>query len=325
MNGLNVETKRSFEPGVLNRLAVLGDSVRCRILLSCEQQELTVSELCTILQLPQSTVSRHLKTLLDDGWVEARKDGTSRLYSARERSSATAIELWGLVRRELVTSTRAREDQRRLLGVLAERPGRSQAFFSSTAGRWAETRQELFGNRFDLEAMLALLSDRWTIADLGCGAGDLTAALAPHVRQVIAVDESPEMLTAASERLARFENVDVRPGRLEEIPIGDNELDAATVMLVLHHVASPEAVLAEAARCLRPGGRLLLVDMLPHERETFRNEMGHVWLGFDRQRIEQWLASAQLERIRFTTLTPQPEAQGPSLFAASAVKPPREN
>ncbi|MCP4203483.1 MAG: metalloregulator ArsR/SmtB family transcription factor [bacterium] len=321
MNGLNLEPQRSFEPGVLDRMAVLGDSVRCRILLSCEQQELTVSELCTTLQLPQSTVSRHLKTLLDDGWLEARKDGTSRLYTAREPNSATAVELWDLVRRELVASPRAREDQRRLLEILAERPGRSQAFFSSTAGQWAEMRQDLFGNRFDLEAMLALLSDQWTVADLGCGAGDLAAALAPHVRRVIAVDDSPEMLTAATERLARFENVDVRLGRLEEIPVGDAELDAATVMLVLHHVASPEAVLAEAARCLRPGGQLLLVDMLPHEREKFRNEMGHVWLGFDPQRIEQWLTNAQLERTRVTTLTPQPDAQGPSLFAASAVKP----
>ncbi|MCH7666464.1 MAG: metalloregulator ArsR/SmtB family transcription factor [Acidobacteria bacterium] len=304
-------------------MAVLGDLVRCRILLSCEQQELTVSELCTVLQLPQSTVSRHLKTLLDDGWVEAHKDGTSRLYSARQRSSETAIELWCLVRRELRASPRAREDQRRLLGVLAERPGRSKAFFSSAAGQWAEMRQELFGNRFDLEAMLALLNLRWTVADLGCGAGDLTAALAPHVHRVIAVDESPEMLRAAAERLARFDNVDVRSGRLEQIPISDGELDAATMILVLHHVASPEAVLNEAARCLRPGGKLLLVDMLPHDRERFRSEMGHVWLGFDRQRIEQWLASAQLESVRFTTLTPQPDAHGPSLFAASAIKPPQ--
>lgn len=312
---------RPFEPGVLDRMAVLGDSVRCRILLSCEQHELTVSELRTILQLPQSTVSRHLKTLLDDGWLEARKDGTSRLYSARARSSATALELWNLVRREIAASSRAREDQRRLLSVLAERPGRSQRFFSSAAGQWAQMRQDLFGFRFDLEAMLALLDLRWTVADLGCGAGDLTAALAPHVKRVIAVDDSPEMLTAAAERLARFENVDVRPGRLEEIPIGDNELDAATVMLVLHHVASPEAVLNEAARCLRPGGKLLLVDMLPHDREKFRSEMGHVWLGFDRQRIEQWLESVKLESVHFTTLTSQPDALGPSLFAASAVKP----
>lgn len=321
MNGSNFSTQRAFESGVLDRMAVLGDLVRCRILLSCERQELTVSELCTILQLPQSTVSRHLKTLLDDGWVEARKDGTSRLYSVRQRRSATATELWNLVRRELGASPRAREDQRRLLGVLAERPGRSKAFFSSAAGQWAEMRQQLFGNRFDLEAMLALLDLSWTVADLGCGAGDLTAALAPHVHRVIAVDESPEMLTAAAERLARFDNVDVRPGRLEQIPIDDAELDAATMILVLHHVASPEAVLSEAARCLRPGGKLLLVDMLPHDRERFRSEMGHVWLGFDQKRIEQWLTSVQLESVRFTTLTPQPDAHGPSLFAATAVKP----
>ncbi len=302
-------------------MAVLGDPLRCRILLLCERQELTVSELCSVLQLPQSTVSRHLKTLLGDGWLEARRDGTSRFYGARQPASATALELWTLVRRELTASRSSREDQRRLLGVLAERPGRSQAFFSSAAGRWAEMRQELFGHRFDLEAMLALLDPDLTVADLGCGTGNLAAALAPHLRRVIAVDESPEMLTAASERLARFDNVEVRQGRLEEIPIGDAELDAATVMLVLHHVASPESVLAEAGRCLCGGGRLLVVDMLPHERESYRSEMGHVWLGFEHKRIETWLADAGFEKIRFTTLTPHQNATGPSLFAASAAKP----
>lgn len=320
MDGLIPESQRSFEPGVLDRLAVLGDSVRCRILIACEQQELTVSELCAVLQLPQSTVSRHLKTLSDDGWLEARKDGTSRLYSARQRASAAATDLWALVRRELATSPRVREDQRRLLGVLAERPGRSKEFFSSAAGRWAEMRQELFGHRFDLEAMLALLDGNWTVGDLGCGAANLTAALAPHVRRVIAVDESPEMLSAASERLESFDNVDVRPGRLEEIPIADGRLDAALIILVLHHLASPETVVAEAARCLRPDGKLLIVDMLPHDHERFRTEMGHVWMGFDRERIETWLESAGFAGSRFATLTAQPDARGPSLFAASAVK-----
>lgn len=301
-------------------MAILGDPVRCRILLLCEQQELTVSELCTVLQLPQSTVSRHLKTLRGDDWVEARKEATSRLYSARERGSETARELWRLVRRELAASPRSREDQRRLLTVLAERPGRSQAFFSSAAGRWTEMRQELFGQRFDLEAMLALLDRQWTLADLGCGAGNLAAALAPHVARVLAIDESPEMLSAAAERLSGLDNVEVRPGRLENLPIGDGEADAATMMLVLHHVASPETALREAARCLRFGGRILVVDMLPHERETLRSEMGHVWLGFERRRVEQWLDAAGLGNTRFATLTPQQDATGPSLFAASAVK-----
>lgn len=324
MDGLNT-TDRSFEAGVLNRMAVLGDSVRCRILLSCEQEELTVSELRSILQLPQSTVSRHLKTLLDNGWLEARRDGTRRLYSAHDPLSTEAAELWSLVRKELSTSPRAREDRRRLLGVLAERPGRSQEFFSSAAGRWADMRHELFGNRFDLEAMLALLDRSWTVGDLGSGAGDLAAALAPHVSRVIAVDDSPEMLGAAAERLEQLANVEVRPGKLEQIPIADEALDAAVLMLVLHHVASPDRVFEEVARTLKPGGRLLLVDMLPHDHERFRSEMGHVWMGFDRRRIEQWLADAGLDDAHFSTLTPQPNAQGPSLFAASAVKSTDDN
>ncbi len=321
MHGLITEPSRAFDPGVLDLMAALGDSVRCRVLLLSEPNELTVSELCTILQLPQSTVSRHLKTLLDDGWLDARKDGTSRLYSARKRSSTAARELWGLVKRELSGSPRALEDQRRLISVLSSRSTGSQKFFSSAAGRWTETRQELFGNRFDLEAMLALLDHSWTLGDLGCGTGNLAAGIAPHVNRVIAVDESPEMLTTAAQRLSNLDNVDVRAGRLEELPIRDQELDAATMMLVLHHVASPELVLHEAARCLRPGGRLLVVDMLPHEREAYRTEMGHVWLGFDPSRMRGWLEATGFERVRSVTLGPQTEATGPSLFAASAIKP----
>lgn len=321
MNGLSQAKSSAAPVSVLDRMAVLSDPVRCRLLLLCEQQELSVSEIRAILQLPQSTVSRHLKTLVEDGWLQARKDGTNRRYSARGDRPETAAELWSLVRKEIAPSARAAEDQRRMLSVLAERHSRSQEFFSTSAGRWAEMRRELFGARFDLEAALAFLDDRWTVGELGCGTGDLAAALAPHVERVLAIDESPEMLTAASQRLEGADNVEVRAGHLEALPIEDGELDAATIVLVLHHVTSPEEVIREAARCLRPGGQLLIVDMLPHEREAFRAEMGHVWLGFDEATMRAWLEGAGLVRRRIRTLSPQSDVEGPSLFAASASKP----
>ncbi len=318
MNGLN--SSELSDAGILSRMNVLGDPVRCRLLLLCESQPLRVSELCDVVQLPQSTVSRHLKTLSEDGWLESTKDGTSRRYSARDLSPGPALELWHIVRSELADSARAREDLRRLGGVLARRKSRSQQFFSSSAGRWTELRKELFGQRFDLEAALAFLDESWAVGDFGCGTGNLAAALAPHVRRVVAVDESPEMLAAAGERLASFANVEVLEGTLEKLPVVDGALDAAAIVLVLHHLEDPAAALSGAVRTLRAGGHLLVVDMLPHERAEFRIEMGHVWMGFGEEQIREWLDEAGLERVRIRTLTGRPEANGPSLFVARGTK-----
>ena len=178
------------EPPVIDRLATLGDPIRCRALLVLERHELTVSELCAVLQLPQSTVSRHLKVLADDHLVEARKDGTSRRYSASPLPPETATgRLWSLVREDFAGNPAAQEDRRRLESVLARRRNRSKEFFSETAADWAGLRRELFGQRFDLEAILGLLDEDWVVGDLGAGTGQLAAALAPWVARVIAVDD----------------------------------------------------------------------------------------------------------------------------------------
>lgn len=324
MEGLNSSAGRSRAP-ILDRMSALADPIRCRILLLVERHELTVSELCAILQSPQSTVSRHLKVLADDGWLTARKDGTSRLYSiAHEDAEPAAGRLWGLVREEIAASTAAGEDRRRLREVLAERRSRSQEFFSSAAGRWAQLRRELFGERFDLLALLGLLDERWTVGDLGAGTGLLARSLAPFVHRVVAVDESAAMLAAAERRLEDLPNVELRHGTLERLPIADGELDAAMLVLVLHHLAEPERALREAARTLRPGGRLLLVDMLPHEREEFRREMGHQALGFEPEKVERALRLAGFESFRWRPLPPDPAAKGPTLFVAGARTPDRK-
>jgi ArsR family transcriptional regulator len=309
----------SAAPAILDHLSVLGEVTRSRILLALERHELTVAELCAVLRAPQSTVSRHLKALLDCGWVTARADGTSRLYrTGRDAMEAPARRLWQLVREQVAELPAALQDGRRLEGVLAERRTKSQEFFTSSAGQWDRLREELFGSTFHLHALLGLLDDSWVIGDLGCGGGQVAETLAPCVRRVIAVDDSAAMLQAARRRLRDRDDVELRRGRLEALPIDDGELDAAVCALVLHHVPDPGRALAEAARVLRPGGRLLVVDMLPHDREHYRQQMGHVWLGFAESQISAYLAAAGLESARIRTLPPGQKTQGPALFAASA-------
>lgn len=320
MNGLSTAGRTS--PGAIHeRLSVLADPVRCRLLAILEMDELTVTELSSILQLPQSTTSRHLKTLVEDGWVVGRRDGTSRRYVARpQEPGSSAGSLWSIVSAEIADSAAAADDRRRLRRVLRERRSKSQEFFSSAAAEWTEVRKTLFGDQFDRIALLGLLDRRWTVADLATGSGQMSALLAPFVAWVIAVDESAAMLETARRHLAPHPNVDVRQGRLEELPISDGELDAATLVLALHYLPEPEVAIAEAARALRPGGRLLLVDMLPHDRVEYRQSMGHVWLGFSDGQLRAWLTGAGFEEPIVSPLPIDPDAKGPSLFAASAVK-----
>jgi SAM-dependent methyltransferase len=307
-----------MEAAIFEDLTALADATRSRMLLVLERHELTVGELCAVLQLPQSTVSRHLKTLSDAQWVSSRRDGTSRYYTLAldDRGPATR-RLWALLREQVGLTPGADQDARRLRGVLARRQTKSQEFFASAAGQWDRLREEMFGRASFLHALPGLLDAEWVVGDLGCGTGQVTAALAPFVTRVIAVDRSAEMLHAARRRVRDLPNVDVRRGELESLPIQDAELDAATLLLVLHHLPDPAAALAEAARVLRPGGRLLICDMLPHDREVYRQQMGHVWLGFSDDGLRRILGNAGFDRVRFTAMPTDPDAKGPALFVAA--------
>ena len=306
-----------------DHLASLSDTTRSRILLLLDRQELTVSELCSIIQLPQSTVSRHLKALADGGWITARAEGTSNLYAMTRELDAAARRLWLLVREHVGPSAAATQDQRRLQSTLAERRTKSQEFFSSSAGQWDRLRDELFGDRFHLAAMAAFADRDWTVGDLGCGTGQVSASIAPFVSRVIAVDASPAMLQAAKKRLQHAGNIDLRRGELEALPIDDAMLDAATLMLVLHHVPEPERALAEVARVLKPGGRLVIVDMLPHDRDAYKQQMGHVWLGFSEDHVRRIVSESGFDEVTVIPLSPDAKAKGPGLFVATAQKAPQ--
>lgn len=308
-------------PAVFDRLSALADPIRGRLLLALERHELTVREVQAVLQLPQSTVSRHLKVLADLGLVVTRSEGTSNWYRMPGRElEASTRRLWLAVREELAGGSAARRDAARLQRVLADRHETSQRFFDSAAGQWDRLKDDLFGPRAELLALPGLLDEHWTVGDLGCGTGHLAAWLAPFVRRVIGIDESAAMLRSARQRTRELANVELRSGTLEAPPLEPGELDAALLLLVLHHAGEPVRVLEAAQRALRTGGRLLLVDMVPHDHVEYREQMGHQWLGFAEAELRGWLKQAGLTVARYVTLPIDPRAKGPALFALIARK-----
>ena len=306
---------------ILEHMTALSDPTRCRTLLLLEKHELTVSEICAVLQMPQSSVSRHLKTLADDHWVTSRRDGTSRFYTMPvDDLDAGAKRLWPLIREQVAATTAAGQDERRLKGVLTRRRAKSQEFFASAAGGWDRLRSDLFGDTFFLWGVLGLIDPTLVVGDLGCGTGQLTETVAPYVKRVVSVDSSVDMLDAARQRVGKAKNVDLRQGDLENLPIGAGELDAAMLSLVLHYSPSPARALAETGRVTRKNGRVLVVDMLTHDRQEYQQQMGHVWLGFSEKQIARFLNGAGFGDVRIRMLPADPDARGPALFAAVAVK-----
>lgn len=302
---------------VHDRLATLADPTRGRILLALDQHELTVGELCSVLGLPQSTVSRHLRVLVDENWLATRQEGTSRFYSRKSNLDPSADRLWSVVAEDLRSGSKQACDLARLSDVLAQRRSKSREFFAGAAGSWDQLRQELFGGAVGGGALLGLLDENWVVGDLGCGNGHFAALLAPFVRRVIGVDASPSMLEQAKVRLDGASGVDLRVGELEALPIGAGELDAAVFSLVLHHSPEPRRVLSEAFRVLKFGGRVLVVDLLPHERVEYRENMGHVWLGFSEAQVAEWLEGVGFSHVKVVALPPDPGAKAPALFVAT--------
>src|SRR5688572_25746619 len=219
---------------LLHRLGTLTDLARLRILRLLDRQELSVGELARALQLPQSTVSRHLKLLHDGGWTAKRSEGTASLYRVAEQTLPEQMRaLWQLTREQLGETATFQQDDARLAEVIAERRVDSKSFFGQIGGEWDALRRELFGESFTAEALLSLIHHEWVVADLGCGTGNASEMLAPLVKKVIAVDREPAMLEAARKRLAGASNVDFRQGELTKLPLKNEEVDLALVFLVL--------------------------------------------------------------------------------------------
>ncbi|MBL8746618.1 MAG: metalloregulator ArsR/SmtB family transcription factor [Phycisphaerae bacterium] len=300
------------------RLAALSETLRLRICRLLEAHELTVGEVAMVAQLPQSTVSRHLKVLSDAGFLQRRADGTATFYRlVPDDLDLPVRELWRTISSQLADDLGVEDDLRRVKAVLAARTTDSVSFFGRVAGEWDAVRLALFGGEFTARGLLGFLPGDWVVADLGCGTGNGAELIAPYVREVIAVDQSRPMLDAARKRIGGASNVRFVDGPIEALPLAAGSVDATMCLMVLHHVIEPEDALCEMRRVIRAGGVALIVDMFEHQRTEYRHTMGHRHLGFSAERMSTLMTGAGFTDVRVLPLRMEAGSKGPGLFVAT--------
>lgn len=275
---------------LLTQTKALADETRLRLLGVLAHHELNVGEIVQVLGMGQSRISRHLKILMEAGFVVCKRDGLWAFYS-----TSAANGSGGLLRAVLEGLSDVDEHARDLEGVaqvLADRRQSTTRFFDGLAADWTRMSREILGD-FDLgQNIVDFLQNSGTVVDLGCGPGLLLDRLASQAERIIGVDNSSRMLDAAARLLPRTPEVSLRIGDLEHLPLRDAEADAAVMSLVLHHLIAPQAGIAEMGRVVRPGGRVVLADFLLHENETLRTRYGDRWLGFSADELCLWMERA---------------------------------
>jgi ArsR family transcriptional regulator len=287
---------------ILDIFKALADEGRLRILRSIDQSELSVAELVQALEMPQSTVSRHLKPMREAGLVESRRDGTSVFYNRGPLFNDAAFA--PLLNEHLKEIPVANRDAAAVDRVLDLRRKISREFFDEIAGRYG-TLTEPGGGWQALAAALAAGFAGKSVADLGCGEGYLALLLARFAAKVIAFDQSDKMLKLVGEKAKEqgvAGKVDLRVGILENLELDGAELDAVFLSQALHHTSNPEDVIQSAAGGLTSGGQLIILDLVRHEHEWTREQWADQWLGFDPLEIREWLTKAGLKPVVLDSL-----------------------
>ncbi|WP_343518668.1 metalloregulator ArsR/SmtB family transcription factor [Sphingomonas sp.] len=284
----------------------LADSTRLRILALLRSMELSVGELAQVLGQSQPRVSRHVKILCDAGLAERRKEGSwvfVALGNDRHvRPVLSALDAWAADDADHWTVA----DSARLAAVRADRAAAAEEWFESHAGEWDAIRS-LHVAESEVEAAMAAALGELPIErliDIGTGTGRMLELFAPRAKSALGIDRSSEMLRLARAKLSGqgLANAELRQADLYALPMADDEADAAILHHVLHFAQQPGAAIREAARVLGDGGRLLIADFAPHDREELRQREGHVRLGFSDEQMLGWFDAADLAPVMTETL-----------------------
>ncbi|MEL6430657.1 MAG: metalloregulator ArsR/SmtB family transcription factor [Planctomycetota bacterium] len=290
-------------------LKVLADPTRLRALALVAEEELSVGELARALAMAQSRVSNHLRVLREHDLLAERRAGTStylRASFAGGSSHTAAARLWAALSPDLDDVPEREADRMRLEAILAERNAEGAAFFDRMAGDWDKVGSLFRTNEARQRAAASLLPAGLVLADLGCGTGYVARALVGLCDRLVCVDRSEGMLTEARERLSASSSsgteVEFRSGELDALPLETDEVDGAVAAMVLHHLDSPDAALAEMHRAIRPGGTLSIVELMPHREAWVRAELGDHHLGLDPTEVSDALRRAGFEDVRVEPL-----------------------
>ena len=305
--------------GWSSRLKVFADATRVRLLALLEGEELTVAELSAITQLAQPRVSTHLAKLKEAGLVRDRRSGVSAYY----RFDHTALDpaqrdLWQAISHGS-DDPLLRQDGERVAAVLAMRAA-DQNWADSVAGDME--RHYSPGRTWEALARTALpLLAPGDVLDIASGDGVLAELLAPHAQRYVCIDSSQRVVAAARERLRRYANVDVREGDMHALPFADASFDLVVLMHALTYAAKPAQAVAEAARVLRPGGRLLLSSLARHEHRNVVEAYGHQNLGFTAKELRKFTEKAGLSTASCDTVTREKRPPHFEVISLLAVKP----
>ena len=300
-------------PGLLKALRLLGDESRLRMLRLLEREELSVAELQEILSMGQSRISMALSQLRQAGLVELRRAGQKSLY--RYCGDDTVANILHQSALELAET---RDDDEALRLILKKRKDRVRSYFDELAGRFG--RDYVPGRSWKgLSEMLLKLLPPMRIADIGAGEGTLSLLLAQRAEHVIGIDNAEKMVEYAAgvAKRSRVRNVEFRLGDLEDLPIPDASVDLALFSQSLHHAIHPQKAVHEAARILKPGGRIVILDLQRHAFEEARELYADVWLGFTHVELLDFLKKARFRAADIATVHREDEA--PHLETVLAV------